>query len=207
MQATVNLPRAHAKQREFIDDPAKRKIIRAGRRGGKTRGAAILAVEKFLDGKRILYATPTQDQLDSFWSEVVKALAEPVECGAYYKNETKHIIDLRGTEQRIKAKTAYNADTMRGDYADILILDEFQMMDERAWSEVGAPMLLDNDGDAVFIYTPPSLRNRSTSKARDPRHAAKMWKKAKNDKTGRYKAFHFTSHDNPHISKQLQSKK
>lgn len=61
-------------------------------------------------------------------------------------------------------------------------------------------MLLDHDGDAVFIYTPPSLRSRSVSKARDPQHAAKMFSLAKNDKSGRWEAFHFTSHDNPHIS-------
>ena len=37
---------------------------------------------------------------------------------------------------------------------------------------------LDNNGDAVFIYTPPSLRSRSASKAKDPRHAAKLVKQA-----------------------------
>jgi phage terminase large subunit len=61
-------------------------------------------------------------------------------------------------------------------------------------------MLLDNNGDAVFIYTPPSLRASGVSKARDPRHAAKMFKAAQADTTGRWAAFHFTSHDNPHLS-------
>ncbi|MFA4837064.1 MAG: hypothetical protein WC749_13470, partial [Dehalococcoidia bacterium] len=37
-------------------------------------------------------------------------------------------------------------------------------------------------------------------KARDPRHAAKMFKAAQEDTSGRWQAFHFTSHDNPHIS-------
>jgi len=201
MEVTVTIPRPHAKQREFIDHPAKRKIIRAGRRGGKTVGMAILASEKFLQGRRILYAAPTQDQIERFWSEVSRALYEPIEAGAYYKNETRHVIELKGTEQRIRAKTAWNSDTLRGDYADVLILDEFQLMDETAWSEVGAPMLLDNNGDAIFIYTPPSLHSRATSKARDPQHAAKLWKKAKADTSGRWAAFHFTSHENPHISK------
>jgi len=202
MQISVTIPRPHDKQLEFIESPAKRKIVRAGRRGGKTVGMAILAVEKYLEGRRVLYAAPTQDQIDRFWTEVTKALFEPIEAGVYYKNETKHIIELRGTEQRIRAKTAWNSQTLRGDYADLLILDEFQLMDETAWGEVGAPMLLDNNGDAAFIYTPPSLRSRGTTKARDPRHAAKMWKRAKEDTSGRWEAFHFTSHDNPHISKE-----
>ena len=180
---------------------AKRKIVRAGRRSGKTTGAADEATEEFLDGGRVLYATPTADQLNRFWHEVKLALAEPIDAGIFYKNETEHIIELPGTEQRIRAKTAWNADTLRGDYADVLILDEWQLMDEDAWDRVGAPMLLDTDGKAVFIYTPPSLRSRSVSKARDPRHAAKMFKKADEDMTGRWAAFHFSSHDNPHISR------
>ena len=67
---------------------------------------------------------------------------------------------------------------------------------------MGAPMLLDNNGDAVFIYTPPSLRSRSVTKARDPQHASKMFKKARKDKTGRWRAYHFTSKANPHISEE-----
>lgn len=202
MPMNVTIPRPHEKQRQFIDGKAKRKVVRAGRRGGKTVGMAILAIEKFLDGRRVLYAAPTQDQIDRFWSEVTRALAEPIEGGAYYKNETRHIVEVPGTENRLRAKTAWNADSLRGDYADVLILDEFQSMDETAWSEVGAPMLLDNNGDAVFIYTPPSLRSRSTSKARDPQHAAKLYKKAAADESGRWEAYHFTSHDNPYISKE-----
>ena len=198
---TVRLRKPHPKQRAFIESPAKRKIIRAGRRSGKTTGVATLAVDKFLAGHRILYATPTAEQVDRFWFEVKRSLAEPIDAGIFYKNESRHIIELPGTEQRIRAKTAWDADSLRGDYADILIMDEWQLVNEEAWDRVGAPMLLDNDGDAVFIYTPPSLHSRSRTKARDPRHAAKMFKAAEADETGRWEAFHFTSFDNPHISK------
>ena len=196
----VPLRRPHTIQKAFIDSPAKRKVVRGGRRGGKTTGLSILAVEGFLAGRRILYATPTLDQVSRFWHEVKLALTEPIEAGIFYKNETQHIIERPGTEQRIRAKTAWNADTLRGDFADDLLLDEWQLMSEDAWDKVGAPMLLDNDGDAVFIYTPRSFHSRSVSKATDPMHAAKLFKKAKADKTGRWEAFHFTSHDNPHIS-------
>jgi len=65
-------------------------------------------------------------------------------------------------------------------------------------------MLLDTDGDAVFIYTPPSLHSRSVSKASDPQHAAKMFKKAQELQNGgstRWAAFHFSSMDNPYLSR------
>jgi len=199
---TVRLRQPHPKQAEFIDSPAKRKVVRAGRRGGKTVGVAVLAVKAFLDGHRVLYAVPTQEQVDAFWFEVKRALHEPIEAELYIKNEGMHTITRPGTRQRIRAKTAFNADTLRGDYADVLILDELQLMSETAWEDVGAPMLLDNDGDAVFIYTPPSRKSRALSRATDPRYAAKMYKRAAADTSGRWAAFHFTSHENPYISEQ-----
>ena len=163
---------------------------------------SILAAREFLRGRRILYAAPTQDQLERFWFEIKSAFRDLIEVLPFKKNETLHVIEKEGSEQRIRAKTAWNADTLRGDYADLLILDEFQLMDEDAWRLVGAPMLLDNNGDAVFIYTPPSALTRSVSKARDPLHAAKLFRKAQADTTGRWETFHFTSHDNPYLSRK-----
>lgn len=190
----------HPGQEALCTSPLKRKIVRAGRRGGKTTGAAILALLAFLKGKRVLYAAPTIDQVSKFWKEIKRSLADGLAYRAYYKNETEHIIELLGTETRIRAKTAWNADTLRGDYADLLILDEWQMMDETAWTEVGAPMLIDRNGDVVFIYTPPSLETRSSSKATDPQHAAKMYKKYKANPL--WLCVHFPSSANPHISEE-----
>ena len=202
MEYIINLMNPHNKQREFMECKAKRVVIRAGRRSGKTTGVAIYAVEKFLQGNRVLYAAPTTEQVSRFWTEITRALWEPVHGGVYRQNISEHVVELEGTEQRIRAKTAWNADSLRGDYASVLILDEWQLMDETAWEEVGAPMLLDNNGDAIFIYTPPSLRSRSVSKAHDPQHAAKMFKKAAADTTGRWATFHFGSGNNPYISKE-----
>ena len=77
----VRLKNPHEKQLPFVRSEAKRKICRAGRRGGKTVGVSILAVEKFLDGRRVLYAAPTADQLHTFWRGVVKSLAEMIGAG------------------------------------------------------------------------------------------------------------------------------
>lgn len=196
----VTLRRPHAPQAAFIDSPAKRKAVRAGRRGGKTVGVATLAVKALLAMRRVLYAVPTQEQVDRFWFECKRALANLIDANILYKNETRHILEFPGTEARIRAKTAWNADSLRGDYADLLILDEWQLMNEDAWEVVGAPMMLDTNGDAVFVYTPPSFRTAGMSKAHDPRHAAKLFAKAQADTTGRWAAFHFGSQDNPYLS-------
>ena len=198
----VRLPRPHPLQERFISQKVARKVVRAGRRGGKTYGIAILAVQSFLQGRRVLYATPTSDQFNRFWELVKQFLGDTVAPGGIYsKNENMHVISYPGTEARIKAKTAWNADSLRGDFADLLIFDEFQLMAEDAWEVVGAPMLLDNGGDAVFIYTPPSARSVGQSKARDKRHASRLFTRAAADTTGRWKTYTFTSHDNPHLDK------
>lgn len=175
---------------------------------------AILAVEALLAGRRILEAAPIADQTDSFWQACCQALAEPISAGLIRKNETNRILELTCVPvalnappnpnllealhvevvprlPRIRCKTAHDADSLRGDYADILILDEFSLMDSSAWEEVGAPMLLDNNGDAVFIFTPQSLN-----------HAHTLYQRAISDETGRWEAFHFTSLENPYLSQE-----
>jgi predicted phage terminase large subunit-like protein len=197
----VKLPRPHPKQAQFVDQEFPRKIVRAGRRGGKTFGIALLATKAFLKGKRVLYAGPTSDQTMRFWELVKNFLGQPIAAGIFVKNENYQTIANPGTSSRIKAKTAWNADSLRGDYADLLILDEFQLMNESTWEEVGAPMLLDTGGDAVFIYTPPSIRSSVQSKARDKRHASKMFRRYQNDTSGRWATYTFSSHDNPFLDR------
>lgn len=188
-ELTIKLRKPHSKQAAFMHSKAKRKVCCAGRRAGKTIGMANLSVRAMLRGRKVLEAAPTADQTNTFWRECKRALREPITKGVVYKNETERVLEIAGGG-RIRTKTAFNADTLRGDYADLLILDEYSIMSPDAWDEVGAPMLLDNDGDAVFIFT-PKRRN----------HAFRMYARAVGDDTGRWEAFHFTSYDNPYLSK------
>jgi hypothetical protein len=210
LEVTVRTPTAA--QEKFIRPAFKRKIIKAGRRFGKTIGVSIWNVEQFCDGYRCLYAVPVADQLEAFWLEVREALAPGIESGLLVKNETEHLIEWSSDvirrldpevrkkylNNRIRGKTAYNADTLRGDYADRLTLDEVQLMNEDAWQKVGAPMLMQNNGDVIFCFTPPSLRSRSASKATDKQWATKFYREHLEDP--RWLCCHFTSYDNPTLS-------
>lgn len=184
----IILPTPHKKQHEFINSHAKRKVIVAGRRGGKTTGVSIIAAKMAMDGRRVLEAAPIADQTDAFWTAVRGYFADAINRGIVYQNKTDRLLEFPNGG-RIRCKTAFDADSLRGDYADYLILDEFSLMKPDAWEEVGAPMLLDNDGDAVFIFT-PKRRN----------HAFHIYNKAVGDDSGRWNAWHFTSHDNPYLS-------
>lgn len=201
-KCTTDDGRLHEPQDLLVKSEHKRIIIRAGRRGGKTVGIAKRSVKRFLQGRRQLYTAPTSEQTDAYWFEVTRALREPIEAGVFHCDNSERYIEVPGTKQRIKAKTAWNADTLRGDYADDLYFDEYQLTAEDAWEDVGQPMLMDNNGDAVFIYTPPSLKSAGRSRARDPRHASKLFRKALADTTGLWQTIHFTSHENPFISSE-----
>ena len=176
----------HDKQLSFINDTAKRKVICAGRRSGKTTGVSVLAARGFVARRRVLYAAPTQEQTDQFWEYEREYFQKDIRTGNIYKNEQRRVLKWHG---QIRAKTAWDAETMRGDYADLLFLEEFAMMNPSAWDKVGAPMLLDNDGDVLFMST-PTRRN----------HFHKVYLKAVADGV-KWKAWHFTSYDNPYLSK------
>lgn len=198
----IRIPRPFPKQAEFIDCEAKRVVVKAGRRSGKTKGFAIRAVKRFLKKRRQIYAAPTAKQMRRFWSVVCRALAPLIAAGILEKNETYHMITFPGTDISIEAQTAWNPSTLRGDWCHDLYLDEYQLMAESTWDSAGAPLLVDKNGDACFGFTPPSLHSEGASKADDPQHAAKFYKRAQADTSGRYKTFRFTTFDNPHVSQQ-----
>ena len=190
----------HPKALAFIRSKAKRKIARAGRRGAKTVAVATMDVEDFLAGHRVLYTAPTKEQTDSYWREVTLALGDVCNEGIFRKNETERFIENpKNPLNRLKAKTVWDVDSARGDYGDKLTLDEAQLMDGRAWYEVLQPVLIDHDGDARIIYTPPSLSG-GFGRGSDPLWVTKLAKEAQVDITGEWEFFHWTSRDNPFVS-------
>lgn len=182
---TLTLPELYPLQREIVDSPAKRKVVNAGRRAGKTQMFAVAAIEAMLSGRKVLLSSTSQDQADVFWQRIKQWTGALHQfC---YKNETKRVLEFNGG--RIRVKTGSNADVLRGEDADILILDECSRLDPEAWYAVGAPMLADRDGSAVFSSTPN----------------AKNWfyllyQRAIADTSGRWQAWHFSTHANPYLS-------
>lgn len=180
----------HKKQEEVIKSNARFKIIRAGRRSGKST----LEIEEMaftaVSGKdrNIFYIAPTQKQARSIIWEALKArlgkIGEPNESRLEYKVPTvdkgHSIIYIAGWENR---------ENFRGMKADLIVFDELDTMKEFfiGWQEIFRPALTDTGGHATFIGTPkkenPNLR--------------RLEKLAENDKD--YQAFHFTTADNPYI--------
>jgi hypothetical protein len=175
-------------QQAIVNHPAKRKVICAGRRFGKTVLAADMSIECLMNNKRALLSSTSQEQADTFWEYITDWLQPLIQSGDVYKNEVKRIIKFnRG---QIRVKTGSKPDALRSGWTDLLVLDECAYLDPDAWGKVGAPMLADTDGTAVFIST-PKRRNwffQLYNQANDPSNEA-------------WAAWHATSLENPHLSK------
>lgn len=146
----LTIPRPYPLQQAILDHPAPRKVVCAGRRAGKTHLATVAAITALLAGQRVLLSSTSQDQADVFW-RYLKRWVRPL-LPVAYKNETKRILAIGDGE--IRVKTGSNADALRGDNVSLLVLDECARLDPTAWQEVGAPMLADTNGRALFISTP-----------------------------------------------------
>ena len=197
IHATLRRKKPHKAQRAFMSSPAKHKLVRAGRRGGKTKGLADEAAEGASNGEEVMYAAPTSKQTLAFWRELMEIYA-PLEARGLAKSRTNptRVLELP-TGGMVTAQTAWNVDSFRGGRCHRLILDEYQLMDELIWEASAQPCLMDFDGSVTFLYTPASIYDSDVSKAKDKHHAAKLWDDHQDDPDWDF--FTFTTWDNPYI--------
>src|SRR5210317_1563441 len=171
-------------QQEVFNDPTRFKVIAAGRRTGKSRLAAWMLILNALNDKPggVFYVAPTQGQArDIMWSTIFD-LASPIIKGQNVNNLTITLIN----GATISLKGADRPDTMRGVSLKFLVMDEYADMKPDVWEVILRPALADQKGKAVFIGTPQG-RN----------HFYDLYKYAELGDDDTYRAWHFTSYDNP----------
>lgn len=190
-QIDITVPRPFGMQRRLLNSSRRRIVICAGRRGGKTVAAALKSVDAFLNGERVLLSSSTQEQADAFWEYISDWLDAACMTGALYRNKSRRIIRNETGPGRIRVKTAFKAKHLRGDYGSLVVLDEAALMGESVWGDVVQPMLLDTDGTAWIISTPPrhDTENNWFTKLYRDAEARDEWGQV-----------HWPSHRNPHLS-------
>lgn len=180
----------HKKQSEVIRSNARFKIIRAGRRSGKSTLEIEEMIFEAVTGKdrNIFYIAPTQIQARKIIWEALKSrlnsLGEVNESRLEVKLPTSD-----GGFSTIYVSGWENRENFRGMKAHLIVFDELDTMKDFfiGWQEIFRPALTDTAGKATFIGTPkkenPNLR--------------RLEKIAEVDID--YEAFHFATSDNPHI--------
>ena len=171
-------------QQDVFNDTTRFKIVAAGRRTGKSRLAAWMLIINALQTNKgqVFYVAPTQGQARDIMWQTLLELAHPVIKSSHINN--LHITLINGCT--ISLKGADRPETMRGVSLKFLVLDEYADMKSSVWEQILRPALADQKGHAMFIGTPMG-RN----------HFYDLFKYAELSDDITYKAWHFTSYDNP----------
>ncbi len=173
-------------QQEVFADPTRFKIVAAGRRTGKSRLAAWMLIINALQTERghVFYVAPTQGQARDIMWQTLLELANPVIKGSHINN--LQITLINGCI--ISLKGADRPETMRGVSLKFLVMDEYADMKPSVWEQILRPALADQKGHAMFIGTPMGSN-----------HFYELFTYADMLEDDTYKAWHFTSYDNPLI--------
>jgi len=186
----------HPAQSKVASSPKRFRVVCAGRRGGKTELAVYEMIGKAYakKGRNITYVAPTfQQARDIAWVKLVeacKAITVKVnetrlEITVQTMDKGKSIISLHGWE---------SIESLRGQAFDFIVIDEIASMRnwETLWMTVIRPTLTDREGEVLFISTPKGFN-----------HFYDLYNLCNDPVKGKdYASFHFTSYDNPYISKE-----
>ena len=145
-------------QRTISDCSARFRVAVCGRRFGKSFLAMneVAKVARF-PNKKIYLVYPSYRQAKTVMWDQIKYRMQDV--GWLKKaNETDLTITLINNS-KISLRGADNPDSLRGVGLDFVCMDEFAMIDEKAWTEVLRPTLSDKAGSALFISTPLGTSN------------------------------------------------
>lgn len=176
-------------QQEVWNDSTRFKVVAAGRRTGKSRLAAYLLLVNALQTDRgnVFYVAPTQGQArDIMWNTLLEVGQGLIESSHINNLQIKLVNGIT-----ISLKGADRPETMRGVSLKYLVLDEYADMKPDVWELILRPALADLKGSALFIGTPMG-RN----------HFYELYKLADLGLDPDYKAWHYTSYDNPILEKE-----
>jgi hypothetical protein len=161
--------------------PARIKVLAMGRRWGKTIMSGSVALAAAAHGNKVAWVAPTYKQTRPLWRWAITTNA-----GVGTVAKTERMIDFdRGF---LGVYTADNADSMRGESFNLVIVDEAAKISAEVWTDVIQPTLADFDGQAILISTPHG-RNWFWQE----------WQRGRNGLSG-YGAFTAPSADNPNLN-------
>lgn len=179
-------------QLDIINDPARFKVIVAGRRWGKTHLALYDLLINNINGiwkhanKKTWFISPTYRQSKNIAWAILKEMMFNYPQYIKKKNESELSIELINNSI-LELKGADNPDSLRGVGLDKATIDEMASMKPDVWGEVLRPALSDRKGTATFIGTPDGFN-----------HFYEFYTKGLNNVDG-FKSWHFKSIDSPYL--------
>lgn len=180
----------HPKQQAIAKSNSRFKVIRAGRRSGKTTYEIESLLFNAISGKdrNVFYISPTQRQSRSIIWEALKARLGGI--GEINESRLEVTVPTQDNgKSRIFVAGFENRENFRGQSAHHITFDETDTMKDFfiGWQEIFRPALIDTGGTADFIGTP---------KKENP-NLKRLEKLAEKDTE--WSTFQFSSWDNPNL--------
>jgi hypothetical protein len=172
-------------------------MVIAGRRFGKTILACNEIIKRSIEipGARIWYIAPTKDQAFRIaWKVMLKYL--PPELIAK-KREDRHTIELTNGSL-IEFLGVQDQIFLLGVGLHFVVFDEFPTIPYSVWYDTVRPMLLDYNGDALFIGSVPDPKVHAVELAFISMYEDLL---SQAELGGKRHAFTFPSMDNPYINR------
>lgn len=207
---TLYIPAPLEHQVPVLADPSTRKLWRAGRRTGKTRGAFIAAtighgpkqgdkpaLRGILHGANGVWVAPDFPQARAIWREEI----EPRFSGlaGVEINQVERRVSISGLG-RLELRSAENIDSVRGSGLDFAILDEGAHFHLRyALNDVILPALLDKGG-WLLIISSPNAGHDGNPEHLSPSYFNELAQEILDQKRPGWSHFHNRSEDNSTLS-------
>jgi hypothetical protein len=154
--AEIVIPYKPREQQLAIHDAIDAKrfaVVVAHRRMGKTVSAINHLIKSAIQcqkpNPRFAYIAPTYGQAKRVAWDYLQQYTRPL--GATY-NVSELRADFWG--RRISLYGSDNPDSLRGQYFDMVVIDEVGDQNPKIWNEIVRPALADRLGNALFIGTP-----------------------------------------------------
>lgn len=128
-----------------------------GRRWGKTVLGEVLCTTFAARGGHVAWVVPTYKNGRPLWRMLRRTLAPLKAAGLVRINEAERTVEFDtsiGGGFLGMYTGEDNADSMRGEAFDLVIVDEAAKLGETAWTDAILPTLADRNGRAMLISTP-----------------------------------------------------
>lgn len=140
----------HPAQQEIFQNPARFKVVAAGRRFGKTilGSAEILVAATAKPDANVWWVAPSHAQTRIAMRQIARVV--PAEHREINRTLGEIYLSNGG---RIALKSAERPDNLRGEGLDLVVVDEAAFVPRDAWTQAIRPALSDRQGKALLIST------------------------------------------------------
>lgn len=182
---------AHKEGARFI-------VVPAGRRFGKTKGAANACIEWIIEGKKILWGDTISTNIDRYVDRYFKPELNKGNLGHSYSTQKK-VLSLDNFSGYIDFRSADRPENWEGFGYDIIILNEAGIIlkNDYLYTNAVLPMLMDSPGSKLFAIGTP--KGKETKAGKEHRFFA-LYKRAL-EKDPAFQLFQYSSYDNPFLGK------